>query len=233
MKKVLRLSGWTLIGAAGLVLLFLVYQLLVTDLINARSQAVAAVELTDLLSERRANLPTSTTTTSTSAATVTVPEPTLIEEPVVPVGEPLARMVIPKIGLDEVVFEGTGRDTLKLGPGHMPDTPLPGQPGNAVISGHRTTYGRPFYDLDLLAIGDEIQVETAIGMNTYEVRDVLIVAPTDVWVTDAIPGAWLTLTTCNPRFSAAQRLIIQAELVAGPNHEYVQTLAANTTMSLG
>jgi len=104
----------------------------------------------------------------------------------------------------------------------MPDTPLPGQPGNAVISGHRTTYGRPFLDLDQLVDGDEIEVETALGISTYAVRDILIVQPTDVWVTDHIDGAWLTLTTCNPRFSAAERLVIQAELVDGPNLEFVE-----------
>jgi sortase A len=217
------MSGWTLIGAAGLVLVFLVYQLFVTDLINARSQATAAVELEGFLIERRA------TTTTTGVA----PEPELLTEPVVPVGEPLARIEIPKIKLDDVVFEGTERATLKLGPGHMPETPIPGQPGNAVISGHRTTYGRPFYDLDQLVVGDEIRVETALGVNTYEVREVLIVAPTDLWVAESIPGAWLTLTTCHPRFSAAQRLVIQAELVDGPNLDYIQTLLASASLSAG
>lgn len=216
------MSGWTLIGAAGLVLVFLVYQLFVTDLINARSQATATVELEGLLVERRA-----TTTTTTAVAR----EPELLIETAVPVGEPLARIEIPKIKLDDVVFEGTERATLKLGPGHMPETPIPGQPGNAVISGHRTTYGRPFYDLDQLVVGDEIRVETALGVNTYEVREVLIVAPTDLWVAESIPGAWLTLTTCHPRFSAAQRLVIQAELVDGPNLDYVQALLASASLS--
>ena len=93
-----------------------------------------------------------------------------------PVGEPFARLIIDRIELDAVIFEGVDRTTLKSGPGHMPGTPLPGQPGNAVISGHRTTYGRPFYDLDQLVVGDEIEVETALGISTYAVRDILIVA---------------------------------------------------------
>ena len=87
-----------------------------------------------------------------------------------------------------MIFEGVDVATLKLGPGHMPETPLPGQPGNAVISGHRTTYGRPFFDLDQLAVGDSIGVETALGFNTYTIRDILVVSPTDVWVTD--PSRW-------------------------------------------
>jgi sortase A len=106
----------------------------------------------------------------------------------------------------------------------MPRTPLPGQPGNAVLSGHRTTYGKPFADLDLLEPGDQILVETAVGVSTYEVRESLIVAPTDTWVADPRNGAWLTLTTCHPRFSAAQRLIVHAEMVDGPNFAYVEAV---------
>lgn len=121
-----------------------------------------------------------------------------------------------------MVFEGVDTETLRMGPGHMPNTPIPGQPGNAVISGHRTTYGRPFFDLDLLAVGDRIEVETAIGTHVYEVRDTEIVAPTDIWVTDPRPGGWLTLTTCNPKFSARERLIVFAEMVSGPNLEFVK-----------
>jgi sortase A len=104
----------------------------------------------------------------------------------------------------------------------MPKTPLPGQPGNAVISGHRTTYGRPFFDFDLLEQGDRIQVSSSSGTHVYEVREVAIVAPTDVWVIDPRPGGWLTLTTCHPKFSARQRLVVWAEMVEGPNLDYVR-----------
>lgn len=111
----------------------------------------------------------------------------------------------------------------------MPGTPLPGQPGNSVISGHRTTYGRPFFDFDLLKPGDRIEVETAIGVHVYEVRESFIVEPTDVWVTDDKDGAWLTLTTCNPKYSARERLIITAELVEGPNVSYISVLEDRLT----
>lgn len=143
-------------------------------------------------------------------------------------------------GMSWVVFEGTSRATLKLGPGHMVDTPLPGQPGNAVISGHRTTYHAPFNRLDELEEGDPIIVETAIGTHVYVVRDPgtivdptsvlamgegggwFAVRPTALWVKDAPDdGAWLTLTTCHPEYSARQRLIVVAELVAGPNHAVI------------
>ena len=125
-----------------------------------------------------------------------------------------------------MVVEGVDRESWKKGPGHMPWTPLPGQPGNSVISGHRVTYGRPFFDLDQLSPGDVIEVETGIGVHTYEVRETRIVAPTDVWVAGPRRGAWLTLTTCHPRFSAAQRLIVFAELVDGPNLSYAEYLEA-------
>ncbi len=104
----------------------------------------------------------------------------------------------------------------------MEGTPLPGQPGNAVLSGHRTTHGRPFFDFDLLEVGDRIEVETAIGVHAYEIREILVVQPTDVWVTDDRPGSWLTLTTCEPKFSARQRLIVFAEMVSGPNLEFAK-----------
>ena len=86
-----------------------------------------------------------------------------------------------------------------------------------MISGHRTTYGAPFQELDTLGVGDRIEVDTALGTHVYEVRESLVVRPTEVWVTEPRPGAWLTLTTCNPKFSARQRLVVFAELVEGPN----------------
>ena len=238
--KTLRILGWTMIWSGGLILAFLAYQLVGTNLITNRAQDAAAVEVADRFEEIREQLEeqgdyppavivadsTTTTTTSTSVAGGTTqdvpPELVLYEEPVPDEGEALGIMRIPTIDLDHVMMEGVDRETLKSGPGHMPWTPLPGQPGNAVVSGHRTTYGAPFYDLDLLEPGDEIIVETALGEHVFAVRETLIVLPTDVWVTNPKRGAWLTLTTCNPRFSARERLVIQAELIAGPNLPYAQ-----------
>ena len=67
----------------------------------------------------------------------------------------------------------------------MPTTPLPGQPGNAVIAGHRTTYGAPFHEFDELVPNDLIEVETALGVHTYAVRETIIVKPTEIWVAQA------------------------------------------------
>ncbi|HKX76427.1 MAG TPA: class E sortase [Acidimicrobiia bacterium] len=235
MRRALRIAGFTLLGSGGLVLLFLVYQLFITDLINARSQDQAATELEIALVERRQTTTTTTLAppTSTSTSTTVEPAPVLYEELPGEVGKPLGLITIDKIGLEAVVFEGVDRETLKEGPGHMPWTPVPGQPGNAVISGHRTTYGRPFYDLDQLVPGDRIEVETAVGVSVYEVRAIEIVLPTDVHVTDPIPGAWLTLTTCHPRFSARERLIIQAEMVEGPNFAFVEAITAAQAREVG
>jgi sortase A len=110
---------------------------------------------------------------------------------------------------------------LDLGPGHMPGTALPGQPGNAVISGHRTTHGAPFRNIDKLAPGDRISVETTIGTHMYEVVEVIVVAPDALWVTNQVDGAWLTLTTCNPPGSARERLIVFARLIWGPNYQTI------------
>ena len=147
---------------------------------------------------------------------------TWVYETVPAQGEPLGRIVIPQAEVDWVVVQGVSVDNLKQGPGHMPDTAVPGQLGNAVISGHRTTYGAPFFNIERLVPGDRFTVETLIGTHTYEVVESRIVAPTDVWVTGQWEGAWLTLTTCNPRYSSAERLIVFSKLVDGPNAESVE-----------
>lgn len=216
---------WTGVLTLGIV----AYQLVVTDLINDRVQSEARQVLDDDLAFRRDSLATPVSVTvppETTGTTQAADIETIDFHPEEPVGEGevLGAIRIPSIDVDWVLFGGVLPATLNQGPGHMPWTPLPGQPGNAVLSGHRTTYGAPFFDLDQLAPGDVIEVETAIGVHTYTVRDTIIVTATDVWVTDPKPGAWLTLTTCHPKFSAAQRLIVQAELTAGPNLDYAAFL---------
>jgi sortase A len=117
------------------------------------------------------------------------------------------------------VVVGVGAPDLKSGPGHYPETPLPGEHGNAAIAGHRTTYGAPFYDVDELGAGDPIFVTTSAGRFRYDVSEQKIVDPSEVSVLNPTDDDRLTLTTCNPRFSAAERLIVVARLV---------TPAANT-----
>ena len=241
--KALKVAGWSMIGMGSLILLFLAYQLLFTNLLTARAQNAASTALDERFEKLREETPEAVVVVPTLPPAQPEPDepedgsppPTnAVSDQAVQIayypedspeqGTELGRIVIPKIDVDRVVVEGVERSDLKVGPGHMPWTPLPGQAGNAVISGHRTTWGAPFYRLDELEPGDEITVETVVGVHTYTVREAIVVSPTDVWVTNARPGAWLTLTTCNPRFSARQRLVIVAELVEGPNAEYARAL---------
>jgi sortase A len=121
-----------------------------------------------------------------------------------------------------VVVEGTSVETLKSGPGHIRGTALPGEVGNVVLSGHRTTYGAPFSRLDELRPGDSVVLETRDRWLSYTVRGTSIVRPTAIEVTYPVPGKrratptqrLLTLTTCHPRYSARQRMVVLAELTA-------------------
>jgi sortase A len=132
----------------------------------------------------------------------------------VPVGRGLTRLRIPDAGTDVIIVEGTGGSALRAGAGHYPGTPLPGRPGNVAIAGHRTTYGKPFANLDRLRIGALIDFDTPVGGYTYRVvRDPYAVPRNDRSVIDPTPGSTLTLTTCHPKGSARQRLVVRAELV--------------------
>jgi sortase A len=129
-------------------------------------------------------------------------------------GDSLTRIKIPALGLDTVVVEGITPSALRAGAGHYPQTPLPCEGGNVAIAGHRTTYGRPFANVDQLKPGDTIELTTPIGGCVYQVsRAPFVVAPSELSVIDPTPDRSLTLTTCHPKGSAAQRLIIRATWV--------------------
>jgi LPXTG-site transpeptidase (sortase) family protein len=124
------------------------------------------------------------------------------------------KLSIPKIELEWISYEGTDTQTLKQGPGHIEETPLPGDVGRCTISGHRTTYGSPFSRIDELVYGDLIYLETINGeIFTYVVTGQNIVNPEDVYVLEGSYKRELLLTACHPKYSAAKRLIIIAELV--------------------
>ncbi|HEX7166195.1 MAG TPA: class E sortase, partial [Acidimicrobiales bacterium] len=146
-----------------------------------------------------------------ATSTTAVPAPLSV-----PTGDGVANIRIPKIGLEKVVVEGVSVAALKKGPGHYPTTPLPGQPGNAAIAGHRTTYGSPFSRLDELDPGDRIEVRTRQGEFTYEVSGTQIVTPDQNEVLNPTDENRLTLTTCHPRYSAAKRMIVTARLIDNP-----------------
>ncbi len=128
-------------------------------------------------------------------------------------GDSLTRLKIPDLGVDVVVVEGTTPSALRAGAGHYTTTALPCDVGNVAIAGHRTTFGKPFANLDRLKPGATVQLETPVGGCVYQVeKDPLVVAPSDVSVLDATSNRTLTLTTCHPKGSAAERLVIKATL---------------------
>ncbi|MFI7690662.1 class E sortase [Nonomuraea sp. NPDC049655] len=137
-------------------------------------------------------------------------------------GRAVAMLSIPRLGRDYryAIVEGVDAEHLKKGPGHYPDSAMPGQIGNFVVSGHRTTYAAPFKELDELERGDEIIVDAREARYTYRVTSQDVVEPTEVEVLAPVPGkpdirpirAYITLSTCHPEYSAAQRLIVYGVL---------------------
>jgi len=150
--------------------------------------------------------------------------------PVALPGGAVAHLQIPTIGVDQYVVEGTGTDDLRKGPGHYKGSPLPGQAGNAAIAGHRPTYGAPFNRLDELKIGDRIVTSTPAGPAVYVVsQPPFAVSPHRVDVVNDFGDDRLTLTTCNPKFSATQRLIV----VARPEHPQPSAPRPKKTATVG
>lgn len=142
-------------------------------------------------------------------------------------GTALTRIAIPSIDVETLVVEGTSAAALRAGAGHYPNTPLPGQVGNVAIAGHRTTYGRPFNRLDQVKEGDEIWLSTPIGDYKYVVTApppdgqckrraadyaACVTTPTDWTVIGKSSEPILTLTSCHPKGSAAQRIVLRAHL---------------------
>lgn len=228
--------------AGILILLFVVYQLWGTGLFTARSQQRLDDEFVAARDRYREQTTTSTSpTTSTNPTTSTsTGDPggpgdgassgaVDIDLPIIDEGDAVGRIRVDKIGIDWTFVQGTSRDDLRKGPGHYLGTPYPGQTGNAAIAGHRTTYGAPFNRIDELDPGDRIEIETFWGDFTYQVYAECVVSPTATWVagqdlvdlTDPASAcaqeprsdAVLTLTSCNPKFSARERYVIKAELL--------------------
>lgn len=197
-----------MIAAGVLILLFVAYQLWGTGLAEARSQRALKRSFAQSLAEGM----TTTTTTSAAGPPPSTTMPPDNRPPAAPEGNAVAIIKIPKIAVEKAVVEGVDLGLLKQGPGHYPSTPMPGQPGNAAIAGHRTTYGAPFFRLNELDPGDSIFVTTRQGRFRYAVMEKRVVRPDETDVLLPSTDNLLTLTTCNPRFSAAQRLIVIAAL---------------------
>jgi sortase A len=139
------------------------------------------------------------------------PPPRVIRKEPLP-GDAVGKIVIPSIGVSEFIVEGTDTDNLRKGPGHYPDTPLPGERGTVAIAGHRTTYGAPFRDLDKLGRGDRIEIEMPYGTFLYRVQRTQVVEADAFWIKRRKPYNRLVLSACHPLYSAAQRIVTFARL---------------------
>jgi len=223
MARLVGALGRVLITAGALLLAFAAFQLWGTGLEESGHQDDLGSELSERLGvsddssvgDVAADLEQLAPATAPSAAET-------------PEGEAAGVIRIPRIGLEKIFVAGTSKPDLKKGPGHYLGTPTPGQAGNAAIAGHRTTYGAPFNRIDELVPGDRIETFTLQGKFVYQV-----VAPPDGPSIERGPGwwsvrptqgevigpvegegNWLTLTACHPKYSAEQRIIVRAQLVA-------------------
>ena len=221
--RALGVLGELLITAGVVVLLFVVYELLWTN-VEADRRADALAD--DLRRSWQTPAPAGPTSGADSS-----PEP-------VP-GEAIALMRIPRLGDDWVrpIIEGVTFDDLAKGIGYYPDTSLPGEVGNFAVAGHRATNGEPFRDIDRIRPGDEVIVETRDAVYTYVVDRHEIVDPQDVWVLDPVPGRpqarpneeLLTLTSCEPRWASYRRWIVFGHLASvQPRNPAAQTQPAQT-----
>ena len=136
-------------------------------------------------------------------------------------GQPIGRVVIPKLGLSKVIVQGTNSSDLQKGPGHYEDQPMPGAPGTVAIAGHRTTYGAPFRTVDKLEAGDRIELRMPYAEIVYEVEKLEIVDPTATEVVDRVGYKRLVLTACHPLYSAAQRIVVFAREVEATPGSYL------------
>jgi sortase A len=128
-------------------------------------------------------------------------------------GDSIARIEIPAIGVSDYVVEGTDLNSLRKGPGHYPETPLPGEAGTAAIAGHRTTYGAPFRHIDELKPGQRITLDMPDGHFVYRVERTKIVDDQDLSVLDRVGYQRLVLSACHPLYSAAQRIVVFSRFV--------------------
>jgi sortase A len=128
-------------------------------------------------------------------------------------GDAIARIELPSIGVSEYVVEGTDTASLRKGPGHYPETPLPGDPGTTAIAGHRTTYGAPFRKIDQLRRGEPVTIDMPDGRFIYRVERTKIVDDQDLSVLDEVGRQRLVLSACHPLYSAAQRVVVFARFL--------------------
>ena len=223
-RAVVGTVGELAITAGVLLLLFVVWELGVVGFTTNRAQAATVDTLERQFAQPTPTTPSTPSTTSTSSPTdtPTASPTTSAAVPVPPPGDAFAILRIPRLGASwaKPVYQGVGLDVLAKGIGHYPDTQLPGQVGNAAFAGHRAGHGNPLIDIDTIRPGDAIVVETADTYVIYRADRSEIVPPTDVNVLAPVPDqpgvapteAWLTLTSCEPKYGSTNRFIVFAKL---------------------
>ena len=145
-------------------------------------------------------------------------------------GQPIGRIVVPRLGLNMILVNGTDEASLTHGPGRDLRSYMPGQNRLVYVAGHRTTYLAPFSHIDAIRPGDPITLEMPYATFVYRAVRHVIVPATDLAVLRSPKHELLALQACNPRFFATQRYIVYARLVTahvrgGPTLS-AQTLAA-------
>ena len=157
--------------------------------------------------------PTEPATTTTTEDPGPLPDPPPAD-PYAPTPQViLGTIEIPKLGVTETLQQGMTLTAINRGPGHWPGTAEPGHLGNMVIAGHRTTYSRPFADLDQLVAGDQVIVTTPEGTFTYEVRGVIIVSESHIGIAAQSDAHTATLFACHPKGSATHRIVAKLRLL--------------------
>lgn len=226
-RFVLRGIGQTLITAGLVVLLFVVYELWVTNIFAAREQKRVHTQLETVWAKGQDPLVGKLALPGGAQARI-------------PTGTGIANLYIPRLGKDYAftIVEGTDDASLEKGPGHYNDTQLPGQVGNFAVAGHRVGKGEPFLNIDQLRPGDAIVVETKSSFAIYAVKGDPASGDLSVRGADGVPGreivdpshteviqpvpdhpaakateALMTMTTCEPKFTANQRMIVFSKLV--------------------
>ncbi len=218
-------TGEILIALGVLLALFVVWQLFYTDFLAERDQRAVLEDMEWVESPHDGGL----TARGDRDDIGVIPEEYRYYDTEPPVmdspghAETFGFLYVPRWGSDYVrpISEGvTRRDVLDpLGIGHYPETVMPGGWGNFSIAGHRTTYGKPFADVDQFQVGDAVVVHTEDAWYVYKVTEWSIVQPNQIEVIAPVPGQpaaepngrYITLTTCHPRYSAAQRWIVHGE----------------------
>jgi sortase A len=197
----------------GLALTFVVGASAATAIVLSRDDEPASAAESPVL-----EAPASTTTTAPPTSTTLPPLPVPDAAPEDPYADVpvtvIGSMSIPRIGLEHDIYEGIWLTVLDHGPGHWPNSALPGQRGNTVFPGHRVTHSHPFRDLDQLVPGDEVVFHMPDADQVYTVRETIVVEPTDMWVVDQTETPTFTLVACHPKGSARERIVVKGDLVA-------------------